>query len=499
MQYPTLSRSHGAPRRARRADADPGAAGPDPQHRPGRAAPRRARRTGRRRATLADLRARLNQAAVGERIADAAAGARPPARRRSPRADRPRSPRDRRACSSRRCPTTAATSASRSAAPPTWPASATTSTPPSGRCSRRSRSTSCCSSCSARPTTGDAVTVRIGHEGPYRELASTSVVATGYGPGDEALGHARHRRPHPHGLPRIDGRRARGRALRLPDPRRRTTSEPGPLRAPRRLPRRRRRRRSRRPTAGSPASCTRTSTPTRRRRSGSRRSRAPTRCSPTRRSGRRTTAAATRSAGAGRRSARARASRSPTSWTRSSAAAPPAAAQGRGPRPRVRRGQDALIRLDVELAEAAFGVTRELKVDTAVVCTTCHGDGAAPGTTPITCETCRGAGEVAARAALVPRRDPHPAPVRGLPRLRHDHPGPVPRVLRRRPGPLAPHPDRQDPGRRRQRHPRPAHRPGRGRPRRRPGRRPLRRDPRRRRTRSSPATATTCTARSRCR
>ena len=36
-------------------------------------------------------------------------------------------------------------------------------------------------------TTGGAVTVRIGHEGPYQELASTSVVATGYGPGDEAL------------------------------------------------------------------------------------------------------------------------------------------------------------------------------------------------------------------------------------------------------------------------------------------------------------------------
>jgi molecular chaperone DnaJ len=69
--------------------------------------------------------------------------------------------------------------------------------------------------------------------------------------------------------------------------------------------------------------------------------------------------------------------------------------QGRGPRQRVRRGQDALIRLDVELAEAAFGTTKDLKVDTAVVCTTCHGDGASPGSSPITCETCRGAGEVA--------------------------------------------------------------------------------------------------------
>jgi molecular chaperone DnaJ len=72
-----------------------------------------------------------------------------------------------------------------------------------------------------------------------------------------------------------------------------------------------------------------------------------------------------------------------------------AGGQGRGPRPRVRRGQDALIRLDVELAEAAFGVTRDLKVDTAVTCETCHGAGAAPGSQPVTCETCRGAGEVA--------------------------------------------------------------------------------------------------------
>jgi molecular chaperone DnaJ len=70
-------------------------------------------------------------------------------------------------------------------------------------------------------------------------------------------------------------------------------------------------------------------------------------------------------------------------------------AQSRGPRPRVRRGQDALIRLDIELAEAAFGVSRELKVDTAVVCSTCGGQGAAPGTHAIPCETCRGAGEVA--------------------------------------------------------------------------------------------------------
>ena len=71
-----------------------------------------------------------------------------------------------------------------------------------------------------------------------------------------------------------------------------------------------------------------------------------------------------------------------------------AAGGGRGPRPRTRRGQDALIRLEVDLAEAAFGTTHELKVDTAVVCTVCEGDGASPGSSPQTCETCHGRGEV---------------------------------------------------------------------------------------------------------
>jgi heat-inducible transcriptional repressor len=36
-------------------------------------------------------------------------------------------------------------------------------------------------------SSGGTVTVRIGHEGPYQELSSTSAVATGYGPGDDAL------------------------------------------------------------------------------------------------------------------------------------------------------------------------------------------------------------------------------------------------------------------------------------------------------------------------
>lgn len=66
----------------------------------------------------------------------------------------------------------------------------------------------------------------------------------------------------------------------------------------------------------------------------------------------------------------------------------------RGPRSRVRRGQDALVRLDLELAEAAFGTTKPLRVDTAVLCPRCNGSGAEAGSGPVTCATCRGQGEV---------------------------------------------------------------------------------------------------------
>lgn len=66
----------------------------------------------------------------------------------------------------------------------------------------------------------------------------------------------------------------------------------------------------------------------------------------------------------------------------------------RSPRSRIQRGQDALLRLTVELAEAAFGVTREIKVDTAVTCTSCDGSGARAGVQPVTCRTCHGHGNV---------------------------------------------------------------------------------------------------------
>ena len=67
---------------------------------------------------------------------------------------------------------------------------------------------------------------------------------------------------------------------------------------------------------------------------------------------------------------------------------------GRGPRSRQRRGQDALIRLDLDLAQAVFGAERELTIDTAVAGPAGHGDGAQPGSGTRTCDVCGGRGEV---------------------------------------------------------------------------------------------------------
>ncbi|SDR02573.1 molecular chaperone DnaJ [Thermostaphylospora chromogena] len=67
---------------------------------------------------------------------------------------------------------------------------------------------------------------------------------------------------------------------------------------------------------------------------------------------------------------------------------------GRGPRSRARRGRNATIRVELDLREAAFGTTREIVVDTAVLCEMCQGSGTSPGTHPDTCDLCHGRGEV---------------------------------------------------------------------------------------------------------
>jgi molecular chaperone DnaJ len=69
-------------------------------------------------------------------------------------------------------------------------------------------------------------------------------------------------------------------------------------------------------------------------------------------------------------------------------------ASQRGPRPRMREGQDALLRIEVDLFEACFGVDREISVDTASICEKCQGSGCANGSRPSTCGICKGRGEI---------------------------------------------------------------------------------------------------------
>lgn len=73
-----------------------------------------------------------------------------------------------------------------------------------------------------------------------------------------------------------------------------------------------------------------------------------------------------------------------------------AAGGARGGRPRSRRerGQDALVRVTLELKDVVFGTHREIDVDTAVLCETCQGSCCQPGTSPVTCDICHGTGNI---------------------------------------------------------------------------------------------------------
>ena len=58
------------------------------------------------------------------------------------------------------------------------------------------------------------------------------------------------------------------------------------------------------------------------------------------------------------------------------------------------RGADLAATVEIELVEAAHGVTREVPFEAAVTCTHCGGDGAEPGTEITTCPTCNGSGRL---------------------------------------------------------------------------------------------------------
>ena len=58
------------------------------------------------------------------------------------------------------------------------------------------------------------------------------------------------------------------------------------------------------------------------------------------------------------------------------------------------RGADIAAEVEIELVDAARGVTRDVPFGVAVQCGRCTGTGAEPGTTPVTCPNCSGSGRV---------------------------------------------------------------------------------------------------------
>jgi molecular chaperone DnaJ len=57
-------------------------------------------------------------------------------------------------------------------------------------------------------------------------------------------------------------------------------------------------------------------------------------------------------------------------------------------------GADVLVAVDIELADVAEGVRREVSFDAVSVCEHCHGNGAEPGTPIRGCDRCGGAGQL---------------------------------------------------------------------------------------------------------
>lgn len=70
------------------------------------------------------------------------------------------------------------------------------------------------------------------------------------------------------------------------------------------------------------------------------------------------------------------------------------ASRGRSQRNAARRGADVSGRVRLSFEEAIFGVEKEVEVTRNERCSVCNGNGAEPGTQPITCKTCNGSGEV---------------------------------------------------------------------------------------------------------
>ncbi len=75
---------------------------------------------------------------------------------------------------------------------------------------------------------------------------------------------------------------------------------------------------------------------------------------------------------------------------------------------RGQRGNDVEVQVQVSFEDALKGVQTTVPVQLELACHTCHGTGAAPGTTPITCPECNGSGVVATSQGLFALQQPCP-------------------------------------------------------------------------------------------
>jgi molecular chaperone DnaJ len=81
----------------------------------------------------------------------------------------------------------------------------------------------------------------------------------------------------------------------------------------------------------------------------------------------------------------------------------------RGAQPqRGQRGNDVEVEVTLSFEDALQGVKTTVPVQLELACHTCHGTGAAPGTTPITCPRCGGTGQVATSQGLFALQQPCP-------------------------------------------------------------------------------------------
>jgi len=62
--------------------------------------------------------------------------------------------------------------------------------------------------------------------------------------------------------------------------------------------------------------------------------------------------------------------------------------------PTAARGADVPAEIEIELVDAARGTTAEVKLEVAVTCRTCGGDGVQPGTNVAVCQRCAGSGRL---------------------------------------------------------------------------------------------------------